>query len=158
MFKSYQQNTLQHTLTFTESKFTPTQTWTKSTNTNHTGCIFFFNYILHFTASNAFSLQTMELINNCLPLLDSPWGEKHTTAPYYDSLIPATSTDVCTGKYMQARTKYTNIPQTIAAIIKNSGSNSTHFIFVSFSFMVAIAPQCVHHSIVRFFLKGLCTW
>lgn len=61
----------------------------------------------------------MELINNRLPLLDSPWGEKHTTAPYYDSLIPATSTDVCTGKYMQARTKYTNIPQTIAAIIKN---------------------------------------
>lgn len=32
----------------------------------------FFNYILHLNASNAFSLQTAELINNHLLLLDSP--------------------------------------------------------------------------------------
>lgn len=41
----------------------------------------FSNYILHLNASNAFSLQTAELINSHLLLLDSPRGGKKHNCP-----------------------------------------------------------------------------
>lgn len=86
---------LRHTLSF-KLIHSPTHTHKSKVQTETVQAAFpFSNYILHLNASNAFPLQTAELINSHLLLLDSPRGGKNTTAPYYDSLIPTTSTDDC---------------------------------------------------------------
>ncbi len=66
---TYTYHTLQHPLSFTESKFTPihTHTPTEQKYKQTIQAAFpFFNYILQLNTPNTFSLQTAELINNRL--------------------------------------------------------------------------------------------
>lgn len=98
----------------------------------------FLNYVLHLDASNAFSLQTAVLINNRRLLLDSPrGGEKHTTAPYYDSPILAASCSQA--KQTAASAAFMFHPPMRTATLQHSHCFKSYIVLVCSSWLLACA-------------------